>query len=187
MRTKTILIVTLSIAAMTCFGCSKSRDRISAPTGDENLLANSSFEIDGNPSLHGWVVSDTCAVHFAEEAPPTGGCWSVAIDPGWVPTMYSISTTVSAPKGGHRYEFSFWAMSWDSWGMARIILKRPDTLAVRKYLGFSDTTWSTYSLFDTLSTDKGDSLVIELWGGTEEVSTIWSKTFYDLVRLETLD
>lgn len=187
MQIKTVLILILLVAATMFSGCSKSRDGISGPVGDENLLVNSSFETLGMPSLNGWFVSDTSEVHFAEEAPPSGGCWSVAINPGWVPTMYSISTTIAAPEGSHRYELSFWTKSWDTWGMARIILKRPDTLAVRKYTAFSDTTWSTYSLVDTLSTDQGDSLVIELSGGMEEVSTVWSKTFYDLVRLEKLD
>lgn len=184
---KVVLIFTLLAAATTFLGCSKSRDTISGSPSDENLLTNSSFEILGMPSLHGWLVSDTSAVHFSQEAPPGGGCWSVAIDPGWVPTMYSISTTVAAPEGSHRYELSFWTMSWHSWGMARVILKRPDTLMVRKYLSFSDTTWSTYSLFDTLSTNKGDSVVIELWGGMEEISPAWSKTLYDLVRLQKLN
>ena len=183
MKANIVLMLTHLFAVTILSSCSKSSDTISGPAGGGNLLTNSSFEILGMPSLHGWLVSDTSAVHFMEEAPPSGGCWSVAIDPGWV-TIYSISTTIAAPVGNHRYELSFGAKSWNTGGMARVILKRPDTLMVRKYLGFSDTTWSTYSLFDTLSTNKGDSLVIELWGGREHISLAGSKTCYDLVRLQ---
>ena len=184
MRTKTVLILTLFISATISFRCSKSRDRISGPAGDENLLINSSFEINGDPSLSGWAVSDTSRVHFSNDVPPDGGSWSISISPGWAPIFYSVTTTVAPPVGTHRYKLSFWTKSPQEWGSARLFLKRPDTLMVSCSLSFSDSSWATHSLLDTLSITSGDSLVVMLTGSWPEIGM--GRTHFDLVRLEKL-
>jgi hypothetical protein len=183
-RTKIVLISILLCAATTFWACSKSRDRISGPTGDENLLINSSFEINGEPSLHGWVVSQPAAVHFSENTPPMGGSWSVAMGPGWIPMVYFISETIAAPEGTHRYTLSFWAKKRDVGGWAEFILKQPDSSIVCKTMLVPDSTWTFYSLLDTVSANDGDSLTIKLTGGWSELAG--GETFYDLVRLEKL-
>ena len=185
MRTKVALLLTLLVAATTFSGCSKSRDTISAPSGDENLLINSSFEINDIPSLQGWFVSDTSAVHFSGDAPPDGGSWSISIASAWVPSVYSISTTTAASEGNYRYELSLWAKKQFDGGWADLILYRLDTCYVRKTIVISDSTWTTYTSLDTLFANEGDSLIVVLTGAAGQV--VVGETFFDLVRLEKLD
>lgn len=185
MLTKVVLISALLVAATTFLTCSKSGDTIVGPSWDGNLLSNSSFEINGIPSLQGWFVSDTSAVHFSADAPQDGGSWSISIAPAWVPSVYSISTTTAASEGNHRYELSLCAKKQFDGGWAQLILYRQDTCYVRKTVRISDSTWTSYTSLDTLFANEGDSLIVVLTGAAGEVA--FGETFFDLVRLEKLD
>ena len=185
MWTKVVLISALIVCATSFYACSKSRDRICGPSGDEDLLINSSFEIKGVPSWNGWSISHPSAVNFSEDTPPRGGSWSVTMGPGWIPVVLFISETVAAPEGTHGYALSFWAKRVYVGGWVEFILEQPDSSVVRKTTIISDSTWTFYSLLDTLPANDGDSFTVKLTGGWSELAG--GETFYDLVRLEKLD
>jgi len=96
-----------------------------------------------------------------------------------------ISETVAAPEGTHGYALSFWAKRVYVGGWVEFILEQPDSSVVRKTTIISDSTWTFYSLLDTLPANDGDSFTVKLTGGWSELAG--GETFYDLVRLEKLD
>jgi len=53
--------------------CSRDNNIVNASSTD-NLLSNFSFEINGSPSLDGWIQSyqDTSAIHFSSDTPQSG-------------------------------------------------------------------------------------------------------------------
>lgn len=185
--TAAILIAT----ALMILGCRT----VTGPGGqpiDQNLIANSSFEQNGSPSIAGWQQSfpDTGVIHYSTDVPPGGGSYSLALNNQWGP-LPQLQTFVAASPGIHRYQATLWSKVLPSVpysvasGGLRIIHKRADTLVYRKTMFFGDSTWTEHSLLDTITTQPGDSLAISLAGG----QTQWSfgLTLFDLVRFLKLD
>ncbi len=179
-----LIILLLALAAP---GCKESGSG-SIENGEEssgNLLLNPSFESNGAPSLEHWSVQDTSRVRFSPDVPPGGGSYSVAIAVDWAPPAF-VRTAVAAPAGAHRYRLSWWGKSEQIAGAAYLGIQKPDTLILfYPHGGLTiDSTWTEYSLLDTIATETGDKLVITLSGGISQ----WSggKTYYDLCSLEIL-
>lgn len=164
--------------------CAESDDTIYEQENDTNFLINSSFEINGNPSLLGWYSPDTSMIDFAQDTPPDGGNWSVTLEANWGPPFF-ISSTVAAKQGTHHYNLSLWSKVQGVGGAAYLNLKQTDTLIVRKSVTISDTTWTTYSLLDTITAIESDSIVVTLTGGFSHL--FYGKTYFDLCMLEKIE
>jgi hypothetical protein len=185
MDTRLICVLLLFPLAILADGCSKS-----SPTGvpdDSNLLTNSSFELNGVPSMQGWTIvsGDSSLLFFSSDVPPAGGASSIAFTAGWGPAC-RISTMVSAFPGTHHYRVSVWAKRVGIGGSLRFYLKPANSpWAFRKSLMVTDTVWTAYSMTDSLATTGGDSLVVSISGGISQLLS--GTTFYDLCELEKLD
>lgn len=179
---RTLLII-ITVALINC--CSNSSDSIIDITLEENLIRNSSFEFKGVQSLEGWYVEDTDRVGFSDDVPEGGGEWSVGIEPGLVPESYTISYLIAAPEGTHSYRFSFWAKRESISSVARLWVKKPDINLILRVIGISSSYWVQYSTLVTMDTQSGDTIIVQLDGGSTEVST--GSTKYDLVKLIKLD
>jgi hypothetical protein len=126
------------------------------PPDTVNLVPNSSFEIDGSPSLSGWDLH-TQGVGFISGVPPGSGYYSIFIMSSWPPDNYYIQTTVPAIPGTYSYLLSFFGKES---GSLELFLKKTDTLILCQRLVTTDTVWTRYSVMDTISAEKGDSLTV---------------------------
>ena len=157
------------------------------PTDSSAILINTSFELGGNPTLAGWAASNPNVVDFSSDVPPDGDSWSVTIGVEWAPPTFppAISSNVRASEGTHIYQLRLWAKRAGLGGSAAIMLKRPDTLLVSRFLSIPDTGWTAYNIIDTISAEPGDSVGVRLAGATSQLAT--GTTFFDLCVLEKLE
>lgn len=163
------------------WACSKKNDSVNGPIPDNNLLPNSSFEFDGNPSLSSWIYSDTFSIKLSNDVPVSGGNWSVSIDAVWGPPSW-ISSKITTTPGTHIYKFSFWAKAIRIGGTGYLELQRADSTITLKSVKIKDSVWYPYTLIDTVNLINGDSIIVNLTGGFSH--KISGKTYYDLCRLE---
>ena len=85
----------------------------------------------------------------------------------------------------HVYKLSVWSKAHGIGGWIDFVLQRPDSLILRKQVRIVDSTWTFYSVIDTMSCSTQDSIVVKLTGGFSQL--LAGKTFYDLCQLEKLD
>ena len=171
-------------------GC-KDSTTISGTTENNELIVNGSFEHNGNPSLDGWNQSyaDTNSVQFSTDVPLNGGRYSVSLLNNWgAPELRSF---VAAPKGTYRYHLSVWSkclppIGWGgSMGAIRIDHQTMDSLIHRKWMSFSDSLWTKYTLLDTITCNQGDTLIISISPGIGQFN--WGRTLFDEVSFLKLD
>ncbi|RMG68196.1 MAG: hypothetical protein D6715_02875 [Calditrichaeota bacterium] len=162
-------------------GCSTD----ASPTGgtaDRNLIANSSFEKNGQPTLENWFVEDTSKIQFVKDAPPGGGLWSVKLFADQpAPLPKSPAYPVPLPPGKHILAFSIYGKSKGIPGAALLVLKNGNNRQVVAFHSVTDSTWTRYALEDTLDLQPGDSLFVLLFGGGSEI--LFGETSFDRVEL----
>lgn len=182
-KMKKELLMCLAVLLTALIGCKK--ETITEPSEPQNLIANSSFEINGNQSIDGWIfwsnISST--VDFSNDVPASGGNWSVVLAVGDRVGKH-LQTKVVAPVGQNRFRLSVWAKA--KWTEPRgnpgfIVLALNGT--IRKSLSIQDSVWKHYEAFDTLTTVAGDSMTVKLDAG--DAYGI-QQTYFDLCRLELL-
>lgn len=190
MKTLNIFIISLSVVSLAIGGCSKSENQIVNPPSDSNLLTNGSFEIGGAGSLQGWSAntSDTAFVNFSTDVPPGGGSFSVRLRNEWS-FPGTLWQTIVSTAGTHRYRLSAFGKAIRSninaGGDMRIQFKQSGGWISTKSFHFSDTTWTSASLLDTLTTASGDTIAVNLRGNIDQFS--FGYVLFDLVKLEKLD
>ncbi len=147
-----------------------------------NLIKNSSFEENGDPSLSHWYIRESDSISFANDTPPGGGNWSICLPAVWYgPLPVSPAYFVPLTPGKHILELSFYGKFYIINGVAMFILKTDQTRDVSAIQIVTDTVWTKYTLTDTVFIQEGDSLSIVLsGGGTENVGGF---TCFDLVEL----
>ncbi len=179
----------ICIVCLVIFYFSSCKNPVDNKTGtEENLIQNSSFELNGNPTREGWTYysnfpTDTSDGIFSNDVPPGGGNWSLVVGVGDRVVKY-LETKVAAPTGEHYYRLSAWAKTYSSdpgSGSSFISLALNDS--IRKLFGPQDTTWRYYESIDTILTRPGDTLDVRLFGGAPMRFRI---TYFDLCRLELL-
>ena len=189
MKQKVAILLMFLSTGVVINSCNKSSDTVNGPpsTPAENLLANSSFESNGNPSLLGWRCIDSSLVQFTHDTPNDGGTWAIQLETGWIHFPLYVSQTVAAPTGTHRYQISSWAKAFGASGKFSLTFKRNDTLTLRKTLYVVDPGWTSRFFLDTLTTIAGDSLIVTLYGYDTTNPDSLGFTFYDICKLEKLD
>lgn len=183
MRYTTLLLLFCSFLSSSC------SNSVTGPNSSQNLLANSTFQRNGTPSLEGWVVPDTSAVHFSTDVPQGGSGSSIVMHAAWFAPWpsNSIFTTVLPQAGSHRYTLSVLAKDTGVGGNALVYLNRPGTanssLLATLHID-SGATWMYYSQTDTLTAASSDTLfVVVNGGGTEIVS---GTTYFNTCKFELL-
>ena len=151
-----------------------------------NLISNSSFEINGQHSLTGWILNAD-SYSFSYEAPPGGGFWSLALPTGGMPFPNTIETMIPAPIGINNYKFSVYGKKKfnEAGGEAFLFIKHADSLIISKTLGIKDTAWTFYFTNDTIYTVLGDSLCVRLLTPPEPGDPFY--VVFDLCKLEKLN
>ena len=159
---------------------------------EANLLINSTFELGGVPSLHGWVVTDPSAVHFSTDIPANGSGHSVSLRTGslgdpW--TTNSIYSTIVGTGGTHQYRLSFIGKTNELTSFAggvSVYRNRPSdsNFSSLMSLNISDTVWTSYSSTGTITTTQTDTLFIVMRGIVTEVIWIPSTTLFNTCKFE---
>ena len=164
------------------FGCKNSPTEPTLFIGQGNAIINPSFEIFGKPSLDGWKVEDTAIINFTNDTPPGGGFWSITLSVTWFgpPTRYPTEPyqKFRLINGTHIYTFSFWAKRNRVGGSGYVgALKTDQAFTIVSYKRVTDTTWTLYSIVDTISSSQYDSVIAGLSGGATELAG--GKTYFD--------
>ncbi len=182
---KKLLLIGLYLFVCCFLSCENSVDPHNG--SNEDLIQNSSFEIDGNPSLNGWIYksnfpTDTLYTTFSNDIPPSGGNWSVLLRVGDRQVKY-LQTKIAAPAGTNRYRLSVWAKGslseQGNSGFVSLALNKTDI----KRIAEADNTWKYYESIDTISANIGDTLTVTLFSGASARS---QSSYFDLCRLELL-
>ena len=168
MRLMYLLSLLLSVGLLLSDGCTSESLAPTLPQ-DEGLIANTSFEINSEPSMQGWIVdSYSPLVHFSTDTPVEGGSHSIRLTDNYMAYGW-IHHPISPLIGTHRYQLSAWAKAVpDFYGRASgemaIVLRRGGVNTLRKSYRFADSTWTKASLLDTVTTDATDTLLVQLHG-----------------------
>jgi hypothetical protein len=186
------LAIELALTFGILVGCKKENiTEPTEPTEPLNLIPNSSFEINGNPSTVGWQFRDSAIFNFARDAPSGGGNYSVVLVT-FRPSSFSMNALivkVPLAVGSHQYKLSVWAKR-EANGQGFIsVFRHPgdiDTMTAFQTIVIADTVWSYYSTQMILSNATNDSVAVALNGGYAPISYLDSKSFFDLCKFERL-
>ncbi len=161
-------------------GCTDPDMAVEPTEINKNLLENPSFEKYGRPNLEGWILPLPPLMKISKTAPPGCGQYSVFLKARNIGG--AIRTVVAVPAGRHAYKFSFWSRCDFDNGIAELILiSRGKTVPVSEFSP-DKNYWAYYSITDTILTEIGDSLKVELSGA------LWQSpqpyVWYDMCKLE---
>jgi hypothetical protein len=98
--------------------------------------------------------------------------------------MSQWTTRIPTPAGANRYRLSVWAKAYRDNPISSpsyVALTLDET--IEKRLDVQDSTWRYYERIDTVLTQAGDTLTVELDAGT---AYRVQRTYFDLCRLELL-
>jgi hypothetical protein len=193
MMYKMVLMIFTIIIVMIFYSCEKStNDLVTAPQS-KNLLTNSSFEINGSPTMNGWTLSEDDTtflrylLRFSSDVPPGGGKSSIVVNYSF-PGPWRIYQLVPANAGSHIYRLSFWARNFFGQGKVTLGLKTTmDTVINLQTVRPVDSLWTFHNMFDTVTADVNDSLVVIINSGYVGVTRLGGGTWFDVVRLEGLN
>lgn len=180
---KKLLLIGLYLFVCCFLSCENSVDPHNG--SNEDLIQNSSFEINGNPSINGWIYKSNFPTDtlFTNDVPPSGGNWSVLLQVG-DRQLKRLQTKIAVPAGTNRYRLSVWAKAYSSIPISSsgfVSLELNNTYI--KNIAGADTTWKYYESIDTISANKGDTITVTLNSGTAYGIRL---SYFDLCRFELL-
>ncbi len=179
----------LALSAICCLGgCSEMVTTIIGTSTDNNLIKNSTFDIDGKPSFRGWTVYayDSTYVTFSNDVPPSAGAFSARLRNTWgLPG--EIDYMILPPRGTHAYRLSAWTKTDSASGGGGIVSIENNAGHVISggWPYDADTVWTLHVLVDTITTAPTDTLLIILTGNNRQ----WARgyTLFNLPRFEILN
>jgi hypothetical protein len=164
------------------FLCSCAEEETTAPT-EENLLLSTSFEKNGVASSEGWKLPAGNA--FSSDTPPDGGSYSLQLIANNPPEVYaSIKVPVKTQYTINK--LSFWAKSngvtSNIYGKAVLSLIRNGNELKTRSIQVEEIAWQNFSIQDTFNVAEGDSFLVQLSGGINQLLS--AKSYFDLVQLQ---
>ena len=180
-QTKLIKIV-IAVITVILISCSEDKNPVSPPSSS-NIILNSSFEKNGTPDTEGWEISARPLGEIITDAPSGGGTYCLRLEasnPGGMATK-----KISAVTNKQIYKLSFWAKTNQPSSSAFFDLIRNGHVENRTEMNISDTSWSNYSVVDTLEIMNDDSLKITFQERITQLQLF--ESYFDLVKVETLD
>jgi len=170
----------------TVVGCSNSTTTTNGPYAPV-LLANSTFDAAGHPSLNGWTYGrsdiDSLA-QFEHDAPPSSRAqWSIALEPGWIPSTTYVTRSFTGLTSGI-YKLSLWSRISPAPGVGRFGIAVGTLPYFLNGTEVSDSVWTQHVLLDTLTLKYSDTVSIYLTGGSTEIAA-W-KVLYNNISFQKL-
>jgi len=178
---KTRILTVLSFLLIIS-GCSKEVNTVVGAddkTGNQNIIFASSFESNGVASWDGWINPGPPTVKIANEAPVSGGKYSIflkAKDAGAI-----VYKTIPANTGTHKYTLTFWAKATEDPGLLDLYLKSGAKKVNSKRSIINSESWAEYKIDTEFTSVQGDSIVIYLSGSSFTVPQGF--TYFDNVVL----
>jgi hypothetical protein len=168
----------LLLGILPLFGC---KSDTTGPSKSGNLIPNSTFEVNGIPSLQGWVC-DTSYFHLSYDIPPMSTGYSVRLKPDDKPSVGRLSLK-SVPVGKHIFRLSCWGKGFDGDFFFEIYSNKIYSLALRIHP--KDSIWTHYAVEDTIKIDANASFTIGIL--TPYSGFTQSSSYYHAPTLEILD
>jgi len=192
MKTKKLILYVVAAGSLLFIRCSGDEQSIVNTADENNLIKNSSFEFNNNPSLEYWddTLTDSSYIGFSKDAPVDGGNYSVRLKNEWT-FPGTIAYYIIPPTGTHSYHLS---------AFGKVVPSTPGSIAggimalfhvssgnsnLEGFVRFTDTTWTNSSLIDTLTTTVSDTLIIRLQGNIDQWSN--GNILFDLCTFVKLD
>ena len=149
-----------------------------------NLIHNSSFETNGQPTFQTWIA-DTTLARLVQDVPNGGGSWSLRLEPGWIPQEGFARTYITGESGTGGYYLRVWTKSINRWRGSVTIGKWSGNTLTQTKSAYSDSSgWNYIALVDSLSLESGDSIGVHLSAGSTELSN--GAVLFDLITLQRI-
>lgn len=169
----------------------------SASCFSQNLLTNSTFELNSEPNCEGWYAG--CCIPLANRCDTLKtdgmtmvynvtldsirGHWGVELY-GNYPSGSSIYTYLPAREGTNVYKLTFWMNSINFGGGGGIGLVKDGSSGI-KWVEDYGQPWTQYTLLDTITASQNDSLLVSLCAGIGDFCIC--DVQYDQPELEIID
>jgi hypothetical protein len=181
-RNRIFFLSILLILSIFVFSCSKENNPVTTQP-DSSVLLNTSFEKNGIPDDEGWTISASPLGDIVTDAPRDGGTYCLKLEASNPGGMAFIKVPAKTDK--KVYNFTFWGKTTQPSSSAYFDLIRNGQIQSRVELSVMDTTWTKYSLVDTLQVMSGDSIRIIFQERLNQLLMI--ESYFDLVKVETVD
>ena len=178
LRIGLILLLLVGIA-----GCCKSTTGINGNVTPPGVtlaeFQNSSFSVDGQPSLNGWTrmfgnKTDTADL-FVRETPSGADGWCAVLHSSMLVIVGLEHTLIPAVSGSYR--LTGFARSVGINGRLGFAIRGSSGLQIHKTISVLDSVWMLYALVDTLALAPNDTLSVVLQAASSEL--IPGETFFD--------
>ena len=126
----------------------------------QNLIQNSSFELNGQPTLSSWIV-DTMWVKVVQDAPIGGGQWSIHVTAPWIPLGEGATAYVTGQSGVGVYRLSASVKPIIMDGQLSLGLWKngyPTDVKIASRTRTDSMGWDQVTLLDTLTLHPTDSM-----------------------------
>jgi len=134
-----------------------------------NLITNGSFEVNGQPSLAGWVVQTPALTSVVPGGAPGAGQWALRLNADWLPAAGVVRAPLPGVQDGEVLALSAWIRAIGQQGGGFMFLESGHWLSPAA--GSRDPDWKQVALTVTVSVAPGDSLWLVLSApGVEVVS-----------------
>jgi hypothetical protein len=155
--------IAVALAAGACIFASSCSKAPTAPgNGNTNLISNPNFISNGQPSLAGWTINDSGNVKVVSNAPSgTTGLSLWLMPPTGGPFPGGVATTkVTGGSGSGVYTLTLWEKNLAGWYWGTVVmdqLRNGGTVSTIS-LDMRDTSWTQFTLSDTLDMRPSDTL-----------------------------
>jgi len=159
-------------------------------TSPQNLIKNTSFECDGQPTGQYWYKNYTeltgDSSTMSQDAPQGGENWSLPLIGSGNDGNDWAYIYITGQLGTGIYTLSLWMKEKDGWPIARAALQviSKSQFSQGKYVDSDSTNWKLYTLTDTLTTQPSDTIIVSLFAGAG--GPLWGSALFDLVQLERI-
>ena len=150
---KLLTAITLLIL-FTGMSCKKDK----AVLSEGNLITNSSFEANGQPSFQAWIGS---SYSFVYDVPVNGGQWSLQLVPEWIPGEGFAETFITGFSGNYTFKLTCDTKTINN-RTGQIILRLQNlngTTTDLTKITFNNSTWRIVVLTTNVSLRQSDKLI----------------------------
>ena len=185
MKQNITLLLLASLIILSCNKDKETADDILSPTTN-NLVCNSSFEINGKGSLSCWSVVKDFIIYpdtFSTEAAPNGGNFSLRLegtkDANWDPYAENYVTNISGQKIVSLSAYIMSVYGGQSIYLYLEHIRTGQVIKSKSYYDWAFNGWKKFSVTDTLTLQTQDSLRIKIIQTTGQNSG----AYIDLVEM----
>ncbi|MGH1436895.1 MAG: hypothetical protein ACRBG0_20825 [Lewinella sp.] len=159
-------IILLPLLALLFFSCKK--ESVDINQTPEALVYSTSFEDQTTLEQEGWEGLYT----LLEDSPASGGSYSLALEPQWLPGVGEASYVPTlAGSGNYHIDFWFKTINWDGTFVINKRLSGSDEEENLLTVSLTEEDWTFASHSLALDLAENESLVVYFSAGGTEVVT----------------